>query len=538
MPKTPIHPKLHVIASWAICLLAFIASAAAQDRPPNILLIVADDMGYTDLGAFGSEIPTPNLDALAYRGMRLTNFHTGQACRATRLMLMSGASVAAANEPNPDSHRGGQLGLDYATLAELLRDAGYATYMAGKWDVGDLPGYTPDARGFDRSFALLRGSAAHFAEPLFGNFAFHEDGAVLRLEDVPEDFYTTDAFTDNMLGYLRSADSETPWFAYLPYTAPHWPLQLPEEWLDRHAGRYDAGYDALRESRFIRASAAGVIPSGGTLDGFEPVVDPWSELSADEQRRYARAQEIYAGMVEYLDMSVGRVIDYLDERGELDDTVVVFMTDHGASPGEYGVDTGRVRPDRNAPALPPDADNRFENFGRPGSFIDHGRGFGEAATAPFKYQKGDLTEGGLRAAAFIHFPRRVPEDRISDAFITAMDILPTFLEIAGSAHPGAGPYRGGREINDITGRSAWSHFTGRAEQVHAPTDAFGLTGRDGGALIRGGYKIINTPPPGIDGTRPWRLYNLEDDPGEQRDLAGAHVDLVAELVAEWEANWR
>ena len=123
------------------------------------------------------------------------------------------------------------------------------------------------------------------------------------------------------------------------------------------------------------------------------------------------------------------------------------MTDHGASPGEYGVDTGRVRPDRNAPALPPDADNRFENFGRPGSFIDHGRGFGEAATAPFKYQKGDLTEGGLRAAAFIHFPRRVPEDRISDAFITVMDILPTFLEIAGSGHPGAGPYRGGREIN-------------------------------------------------------------------------------------------
>jgi arylsulfatase A-like enzyme len=162
-------------------------------------------MGFTDLGAFGGEIPTPNLDALAERGLRLTNLHKGQACRATRLMLMSGASVSAAHEPNPDAFRGGQLGLDYATLPELLQDAGYATYIAGKWDVGELPGYTPTERGFDRSFSLLTGSAAHFAEPVRGSFNFEEDGSALQLDDVPRDFYTTDTFTDKMLGYLRSS---------------------------------------------------------------------------------------------------------------------------------------------------------------------------------------------------------------------------------------------------------------------------------------------------------------------------------------------
>jgi arylsulfatase A-like enzyme len=313
---------------------------------------------------------------------------------------------------------------------------------------------------------------------------------------------------------------------------------LPDDWLDRHAGRYDAGYDALRESRFERAREAGVLPHGATLDGFDPTVEPWSNLNAEEKRRYSRAQEIFAGMIEYLDMSVGRVIEYLEDSDQLDDKVIMFMTDHGASPGEYGVDTGRVPPDRGGPAVPDGVDNRFENFGRIGSFIDHGRGFGGSATAPFRYMKGDVTEGGLRAAAFVHYPSQVTPGEISREFVTVMDILPTFLEIAGSEHPGAGSYRDGREIRDIIGRSAWPHLTGQAEQVHPPTDTFGLTSRGGGMLIRGDYKIINTSPPGSAGTTPWRLYSIADDPGEHHDLAAEHPDLAEELIAEWEAHWR
>lgn len=513
------------------------AGAAATDSRPNILFIVADDMGFTDIGAFGSEISTPNLDRLAYGGVRLNNLHASPACRTARLMLFSGAGAVAANEPYPGEYRGGVLGLDYATIPELLKDAGYATYMTGKWDLGDVDGFRPEFRGFDRSFVLATGSGPYFAEYFRDAFPFWEDGRELTPDDVPEDFYATRHFTDKMLEYLQSTDEGTPWFAYMPYNAPHWPLQLPDDWLDRYAGRYDAGYDSLREQRFARATEVGILPAGATLDGFESSVEPWSNLSSEERRRYSRAQEIFAGMFEYLDMSIGRIVEYLEESGQLDETVIVFTADHGASGGEHGVDTGRG-PGGGGPETPDGLDNRLENFGRRGSWIDHGRGFGEAATAPFRYLKGSLTEGGLRAAALVYYPNAVPAGGVSGEFMTFMDFLPTFLEIAGAEHPGAGPYRDGRTINDIVGRSAWPHLTGRAETVHAPTDAAGwASGMGGGALIRGNYKIINQAPPGGEGSTPWRLYDLSVDPGEHHDLAAEHPGLVAEMVEELATNW-
>ena len=511
---------------------------AHPSSTPNILYIVADDIGFTDLGAFGGEIPTPNLDRLAYEGLRLNNFHAAAACRNTRLMMMSGVGNVEANYPMPDAGRGGVLGRDYAIIPELLQDAGYATYITGKWDLGDVAGYTPVARGFDRSFVTIGGSASYFNGRWRGTFEYQEDDVQLTPEDLPHDFYATRHYTDKMLEYLRSTGAGQPWFAYMPYTAPHWPLQLPDDWLDRHAGNYDDGYDALRERRFANAIEAGVLPNGSTLDGFEPLTEPWTNLSEDEKRRYVRAQEIYAGLVEYLDMSVGRIVDFLEESGQLDNTVVVFTADHGASAGEHGVDTGRVPIGGGPSTLPDDTDNRLENFGRVNSFIDHGRGFGEAATAPFKYQKGSIQEGGLRSASFVRYPEAIEAGGVSDTFMTMMDVLPTFLEIAGTEHPGAGPYRDGRTINDIVGRSAWSYLTGQAEVVHTPTDTAGWSRGSGGALIRGNYKIINTPPPGSPGTTPWRLFDLSVDPGERNDIAADLPELLEELVAEWETNWR
>ena len=511
--------------------------------PPNILLIVADDVGFTDLGSFGSEIATPNLDRLAHAGLRLTNLHAGASCQHTRMMLMSGASSAAVLEPRPSlptGTRGNTFSLSYANIAELLKDAGYATYMAGKWDLGALEGYTPAARGFDRSFALLGASGSYFGRYFLGvRFGYEDEGRAITPEDLPGDFYATRFYTDRILQYIQSSQAGTPWFAYLPYTAAHWPLQLPDDWLDRYAGRYDMGYDVLREERFARASEAGVFPAAARLEDFQPVSELWSALSPEEQRRYSRAQEIYAGVVEYMDMSVGRIVDYLEDSGQLENTVIVFMNDHGASAHEHGVNTGRaVR--SPGPGPTEDNDNSLENFGRPNSFIDHGRGFGEAATAPFRFQKGILTEGGLLAAAFVYYPAAVPGGGTSDAFLTVMDILPTFLEIAGTEHPGAGPFRD-RRINAIVGRSAWPLFSGESTAVHPPTKIAGWTqGNAGaGALIRGNYKIINQPPPGGGmGTVPWRLYDIAADPGEHHDLAAEHPELVAEMVAEWETNWR
>ena len=518
--------------------------AFAQDQRPNILLIIADDLGYTDLGAFGSEISTPSLDALAYAGVRLINFHTGSACQQTRAMLMSGrgsSGVIQRNPPRADGERAHQLRADVATLPELLRDAGYRTYMAGKWDLGLTSDAMPVARGFDRSFALLEASSSHFAEYFWDEKSYYqEDTRSIELEDLPADFYSTRTYTDKMLEYLQAHKGATPWFGYVTYTAPHWPLQVPDKWLDRHAGNYDAGYDVLRSERVRRATGLGVIPDGASLVRFAPAAVPWTSLDPDLRIRYARAQEIYASMIELLDQQVGRLLSFLEETGQIDNTVIFFMSDHGASAAEIGVAEGPTSMPEHFNALEAKSDNATANIGRIGSFVDHGRGFGEAVTAPLKYFKGTLAEGGIRAAAFIHYPAAIPRPAINDTFLTVMDILPSFLDIAGTTHLGAVNING-REIQSISGGSFWPHLTGKELTVHGDYRAAGWSRGPLGAIIKGKFKLTNQPHPDVnidDGVPPWRLYDIEADPGEIENIASMHPDVVASLFQIWEHDWQ
>ena len=534
-----------------IILLAVLSGCSVSEQPinsepkndtrPNILFIVADDLGFTDLGSFGGEIPTPNLDSLAFQGLRLNNLHAGQACQQTRAMIMASTGHYRALEyrPNlPSGERNNRLSLDWATLPELMQDAGYATFMTGKWDLGLDTGYTPATRGFEKSFVQLGASSSFFREYFLdpNDLGFEENGVPVTFDDLPEDFYVTDHYTNKMLEYLKQADQNKPWFAYMPYTAPHWPLQLPEDWLDRHAGNYDMGYDELREQRFERALSLGVLPENSSLENFSPQTPPWSELTAEEKQKYVRAQEIYAGMIEHLDLSIGRIVDYLEETNQLENTLIVFTSDHGSSSGEHGVDTGRVI-QGGGPSIPAHIDNSFENFGRAGSFIDHGRGFAEAASAPFRYVKGSLTEGGVRAVSFVYYPAEIGAGDVSSAYMSMMDFLPTFMEVANTQHPGASTFRG-REVNDIHGESAWSHLTGQSAQVHSDSYVTGWSTGTGGSLIQGQYKINNTPAPGQQGLTEWHLYDLVADPGEHNNIAAQHPELVAQMVAEWEANWK
>jgi arylsulfatase len=534
-----------------LCLSLLLASghALAQAERPNILLLVADDLGYTDLGAFGGEIPTPTLDELAYAGVRLTNFHTGQACQQTRAMLMTGrgaSSVMQANPPRSDGERANEMRKDVATLPELLSDAGYRTYMAGKWDLGLTSDVSPLARGFDRSFSLIEASSSHFAEYFWEEASYYqEDDRRILLEDLPEDFYSTTAYTDKMLEYLQEHDDAAPWFGYMAYTAPHWPLQVPDAWLNRHAGTYDDGYDVLRTQRARRAAERGVIPAGASLEDFDPTAAPWNSLSSDVQERYVRSQEIYASMVELLDQEIGRLIAHLEDTDQLDNTIIFFMSDHGASAAEIGIldDPSSMAPHFNT--LIARRDNSMENFGRPGSFVDHGRGFGEAATAPLRYYKGTLGEGGIRAAAFVRYPDQIAERTINSTFATVMDLLPTFLDIAGTSHPGATRYRG-RQIQSVRGRSVWPNLTGESSTVHGSDNGAGWSGRGPaiggpiGAIIKGRYKLTNQPSPvERSASAPaWQLYDLEADPGETRDLAPTNPRLVDSLAQEWRENWR
>lgn len=510
-----------------------------SDPKPNVLLIVADDLGFTDIGAFGGEISTPNLDELAYQGMRLTSLHAAPACQQTRSMLIGSVPAShgiTARPPLEGGERNNLLSLDWATIPELLQEAGYATFITGKWDLGWDKGYSPETRGFDRSFVQLGGASSFFAEPLLlvGTTGFEEDGKSLEFADMPEDFYVTNTYTEKMLGYLEETPKDQPWFAYMPYTAPHWPLQLPEDWLDKYKGKYDAGYDILRSERVAQATAKGVIQDDFSLEGFQPNADSWDELSEQEQAHYSRAQEIYAGMIEHLDMSIGRVLNYLRETNQLDNTIVIFTADHGASPAEFGAASSDRYPRGGGVQIPDWIDNSLANFGRKNSFIDHGIGFAEAAMAPFARTKGSYAEGGLRSAAFVYYPKEIPQGTVSNSFMTMMDILPTVIDAVGSDQP-SGEFRG-REIKDIYGVSAWPHLTGESDTVHQNTSAGWASGR-GAAFVKGDYKIIKEAPRARQAEVDWRLYDIANDPGERNDLAADNPEFVTELAKEWQENW-
>jgi arylsulfatase len=388
---------------------------------------------------------------------------------------------------------------------------------------------------------LRDSSASQFAEYFWDKKSYYqEDSQALQLEDLPADFYTTQTYTDKMLEYLQAHDDAAPWFGYVAYTAPHWPLQVPDEWLDRYAGNYDAGYDVLRTERARRATELGVIPDGASLANYKPTAAQWSTLTPDLQKRYARSQEIYASMIELLDQQIGRLVSYLEETGQLENTVIFFMSDHGASAAEIGVMDGPSSMPEHFNGVVAQRDNTLANIGRIGSFVDHGRGFGEAVTAPLKYFKGSMFEGGIRAAAFVHYPAAIRRAEINNTFVTVMDILPSFLDIADTEHPGAVRFNG-RDIQSIQGRSFWPHLTGNATTVHGDDHAAGWSAGPVGAIIEGKYKLINQPAPGVritDTVPPWHLYDINSDPGEINDIASMHPELVESLARKWEQHWR
>ncbi|MCL4157918.1 UNVERIFIED_CONTAM: hypothetical protein GTU68_002347, partial [Idotea baltica] len=298
------------------------ASANTDDRP-NFLLIVADDLGYTDLGVYGSEIETPNLDALARDGLILTDFHNQAVCAPTRAALLSGtdnrnAGGAMHQTPNQRDVPGYEsyLNEDVVPFSEQLQNGGYNTYMAGKWHLGGESNQTPNARGFDRSFALMQGGASHYSDGrgMFANqrVAFYkENGESIDNTTLPEDFYTSDFYTDYIINSIDQGNTEEPWFAYLAFTAPHWPLQAPDEYVEKYKGVYDDGYEALRESRIESAKALGVIPANAPTYPQLERLQGWDTLSDEEKAISAKEMEIYAGMVDSLDENVGRLIDHL-----------------------------------------------------------------------------------------------------------------------------------------------------------------------------------------------------------------------------------
>ena len=339
-PKTIFRGATAAVIVLLGCALGNPSGQRAAERP-NILLIIVDDLGYSDLGAYGGEIRTPNIDALAAEGVQFTQFYVQPTCSPTRASLMTGRdphrvglgrmfelNALIPERPIPDGHEG-TLRLDIETLPARLRDAGYTTVMSGKWHLGLQPEHGPDRRGFDRSFALLDGGSHHFGKagvlPIFPESQYREDGKPVEL---PDDFFSSRSFTDKLIEHLGETDDE-PFFAYAAYTAPHWPLQVPDRDLDLYKGRYDAGYDVLREERIAGLKRLGLLDT--TPAPAWERIPRWENLSPATKRAQARSMELYAAMVENLDRHVGRLIAHLRNTGRLDNTIVIFMSDNGAA---------------------------------------------------------------------------------------------------------------------------------------------------------------------------------------------------------------
>jgi arylsulfatase len=510
------------------------AAQKASTRP-NIVYILADDLGFADLGAFGGEIPTPNLDALARDGMLLTDFYAAMSCAPTRAMVMSGmdnhqAGMALQGPPRREDQRGqpgyeGHLNFRVASLAELMTDAGYNTYMVGKWHLGSTKETGPHARGFRRVFASLDG-AAHLGSwdwrgPQDARF-FDNDEIVT----VGKDWYSTRDYTKKVIGFIDQDRAEgKPFFAWLAYTAPHWPLQAPKEAIAKFKGRYDAGYEALYLERFARQKQLGLVPRNA-----QPI-DPgrfrprWSELPDEEKRFNARRMEVYAAMVAELDVYVGEFITYLKRTGQFENTLIVFSSDNGAEPNR--LDLSRPYSDH----VGKEYDHSIDNLGAGNTYVMYGASWASASATPFNRHKGSGYEGGIHVPAFAHFPGRIARGSRSDATATVMDLLPTFLAVAGTQHPA--PSFRGRQVLPPRGKSLTPILYGQATDVRTETDIFGWEQGGPRSVRKGDWKAVwdqRLP----EAERRWQLFNLAADRWEQNDLSKSDPAKLAEMQAAWD----
>ena len=505
-------------------------------KRPNVLLIVADDMGYSDIGAFGGEIITPALDQLASDGLRLSNFHVLPTCSPSRSVLLSGidnhlAGIGTMGEMHTaamDDYPGyaGYLNFEVAALPEVLQAGGYHTYMAGKWHLGDEKETTPHARGFDETFALLPGGGSHWNDrkPVSPpeTMVYSRNGKVV--ESLPDDFYSTRYYTDFLLESLQGnrADGK-PFFAYLSYTAPHDPLHAPQSYIEKYKGAYDSGWDELRQQRLQALKDLGIIQADATPFPRLPSVPAWSEMSADEREEAARDMEVYAAMVDYLDEQILRIFDYLQETGEFDNTLILFMSDNGANGALPTVYPGQTEEYLGS------FDNSLDNRGLINSYIEQGPGWAQASMSPSRMFKGFTSEGGIRAPLIVKLPGTMSNaDALSNAFVHVRDIVPTILDIADVSH--ALEFEG-RSVLPLQGQSLLTFLTGETDIPYSGADRVGYELFGLKAFIDGDWKILQMPRPFASGE--WELYNLKQDPGEIEDLSSEYPEKVEEMVALW-----
>lgn len=532
LDKRP-HSKCTVCFAVWFCAVLFAQltngdtdKTTAPNQKPNLLLILADDMGFSDASPYGGEIFTPNLARLAYEGATFTNFHVAPTCTPTRAMLLTGrdnhdVGVGNMKELLADNQYGkpgyeGVLNSQAVTIATILRDAGYHTYMAGKWHLGQAKEQLPASRGFENSVVLGEGGADNWEKksytPTYKAVHFYEG---LSEIDLPADFYSSKFYTDKLLGYIdKNVGDGKPFFGYLAFQAVHQPHQAPAEFIDRYMWTYRGGWSAIKKTRYQRQIELGIMPAGLELLSL-PSVPEWSSLSADEKLMNAKRMAVYAGMVEYMDMSIGRVLAYLKEKNLLENTVVIFMSDNGGEATELL---------NNFPDYyRKNFDLSYEHLGQKGSYSEYGPGWANVAMTPFSGFKIMTSEGGTRAPLIISYPRKVAAGEQMDAFASVLDIVPTLLDLAG--------VQPSKDQPALAGHSMVPLLAGSSKEIHDSNEVFVTEIGGNIALYRGDYKLVRNLPP--FGDKKWHLYNLRVDPVEANDLASTNPDLVNSLTTDY-----
>ena len=529
--------RIAVAAVTGISVLAGLAGGTqAQETRPNFVLILADDVGFSDFGAYGSEVETPNIDALAARGTLFSNFHASPICAPSRAMLMTGvdshlAGIGNLPESAPLEHRGqpgyiGRLADDVVTVASRLGTAGYRTVMTGKWHLGHGESALPPAHGFDRSFALDASGADNWEKksylPIYDDAPWFEDGKPAGL---PEDFYSSEFLVDKTIEYLEEGrDEGRPFFSYVAFQAIHIPVQAPRELVEKYDGVYDAGWEALRAARFRAVVVRGLLPADMELGPMPEGLRDWAARSEDEKQMLAKSMAVNAAMLEAMDFHIGRLIDYLKETGQYDNTVFIVLSDNGPEPGDPLATPGFAQ------WLWWTGYNRdIETLGEKGSYVFIGPEFANAAASPGAFFKMQAGEGGLRVP-LIFAGRGVARKGATDAFSYITDIAPTILDLAGVD---ATPEFEGVAVREMTGRSLMPLLSGAATRVRGESDVVGIEAAGNAALFRGDYKLVRNAPP--YGDMRWYLYDLARDPGETRDLSQAEPALFDGMMAEYEA---
>jgi arylsulfatase/uncharacterized sulfatase len=527
--------KIHSLL-LGLALMACHAAAAEKIRP-NIVLLLADDWGFSDVGSFGGEIATPNIDELARRGMRFSNFHVSASCSPTRAMLLTGvdnhrSGMGNMRETIPRAHIGqpgylGALDTNVVTVASLLRDSGYRTYVAGKWHVGKETHNLPPARGFDRSIIQADSGSDNWETAkryldLTDQVNWFEDG---KKAVMPADYYSSKFFVDKAIEYIDSgARDKKPFFAYVAFQANHIPLQAPPEFIAKYKGRYDKGWRVLRQERRDRAIALGLIPKDTPMVTMSTTAD-WDALSLQDKKYQAKRMEVYAAMADAMDFHVGRLVAHLKQTGDYDNTVFVFLSDNGAEASDpYALLSGRLWLDWQY-------NKGIDQLGAKGAYSIIGPSWASAAASPLSTYKFYSGEGGIRVPLIISGPKAIRPNSIHGSLTHINDIAPTLLDIAQVAQPGR-VYRG-NAIEPMTGASLIPVLTGQAARVHAVDKAIGYELSGNQAVFKGDLKLLKNIAPVGDGQ--WHLFDIRNDPGETNDLQNQLPDVFKTMQADYAA---